>query len=219
MKKHNMVFSLKNFLFYLLGAILISFSVVMMIKSEVGLSSWDTLHYSLFLLTGMSVGVATIYVAMTFTAMVIIINKEIKYLGMTVPIVLVGFLINLFNDVVFIDFIPSTYIIQVLTYILGLSVLPFGGALLIISTFPAGVFDEFMLSLMRLFKSNKLVLIRVIMEISAVTLAIVLSSIAGEGFGMVNIGTLIFSLTVGIFVKTYLKLFEKIGLYTINQTD
>ena len=55
------------------------------------------------------------------------------------------------------------------------------------------------------------------MEISAVTLAITLSFIAGIQFGMFNVGTLIFSISVGIFVKTYLKFFESIGLYSIEQ--
>ena len=156
---------------------------------------------------------------MTFTVMVILLNKEIKYIGMTIPIVLVGLLINFFNDQVFVNFVPNSLTIQILTYTLGVTALPFGGSLLIISTFPAGVFDEFMLSMMRLFKTTKLAIIRAIMEMSAVSLAIGLSFTAGERFGMVNVGTLIFSLTVGIFIKTYLKLFERVGLYEIEQIN
>ena len=115
MKKSNMIFSKKNLFIYFLGSVVIAFSVVMMIKSEIGLSSWDTLHYSIYLLTGTSVGVATIYVAMTFTVMVILLNKEIKYIGMTIPIVLVGLLINFFNDQVFVNFVPNSLTIQILT--------------------------------------------------------------------------------------------------------
>ena len=200
---------IKNTLIYLLGTIFIAFSVVMMIKSTVGVSSWDTLHYSIHKLTGVTVGEATIIVATVFAIMVIIGNKNIKYLFMAIPIVIVGTLIDVFNLYVFVNYIPETYVLKVSTYLLGLILLPFGGALLILSSFPAGVFDEFMLTMMRVFKTNKLVLIRVIMEMSAVALAIFLGYLAGIGFGMVNIGTLIFSLTVGMFIRTYLRLFEK----------
>jgi len=219
MKPHKMVFSFKNIIIYLLGSITISFAVVMMLKSLFGVSSWDTLHYSLHKLTGITVGAATIYVALSFTIFVTIVNKDLKYIGMTIPIVLVGYLIDLFNLVILVDYLPNTISLRLLTYLIGLFLVPFGGSLLIISSFPAGVFDEFMITIMRLFKTNNLIKVRVIMEISAVLVALILGFIAGIQFGMINIGTLIFSFTVGIFIKQYLKLFERIGLYEIKQID
>ena len=219
MNNHKMEFNLKNTLIYLLGITLIAFSVVMMIKSTIGVSSWDTLHYSIHKLTDITHGRATIIVASVFTFLVIVGNKDLKYIGMAIPIVIVGFLIDVFNLHVFINYLPDTITLKILTYLVGLTLLPLGGALLILSSFPAGVFDEFMLTLMRLFKTNKLVLVRVIMEISAVALALYLGFLADIGFGMVNIGTLIFSVTVGMFVRTYLRLFEKAGLYEFEQNN
>ncbi len=217
MKKHNMIFSPKNIAFYLLGMIVISFGVVMMLKSLLGVSSWDTLHYSLHKLTGITVGEATIWVALTFTVFVTVGNKDLKYLGMAIPIFIVGNLIDLFNLTLLVNYIPKNIFLRILTYIIGFLTLPLGGSLLIISSFPAGVFDEFMLTLMKLFKSEKLILIRVIMELSAVTLAVILGFIAGIQFGMFNIGTLIFSVSVGVLVKFYLRLFASMGLYELKQ--
>lgn len=219
MKNNTMVFSVKNLLIYFLGSIIISFSVVMMKRSNIGLSSWDTLHFSLNALTGISFGTAVIFVATVFLIFVTIANKDVKYILMFIPIIFVGYVVDLFDLHVFINFMPQHIITQILTYTLGLVLLPFGGSLLIISTFPAGVFDEAMLTFMRLFKTNKMFQVRVIMEISAVALAIILGFIAGIQFGMVNIGTLIFSVSVGMFVKNYLKLFEHFGLYTMEQIN
>ncbi|MGS0971871.1 MAG: YczE/YyaS/YitT family protein [Candidatus Izemoplasmataceae bacterium] len=202
--------------FYLLGSIAIAFGVVMILRSNIGLSSWDTLHYSLHKLLGITVGTATILVASSVTLFIVIIKKEYHYFFMAVPIILVGGMIDLFNEIIFVDFSVVTWVNRVLIYALGLFLLPMGGALLIISTYPAGVFDELMLLIMKLSNSNKMTKIRVIMELSAVTLAIVLGFIAGIGFGMVNIGTLIFSLSVGVLIKLYLKLFERIGLYELK---
>ena len=219
MKSHNMIFSIKNFFIYTMGTIIIAFAVIMMKRSNIGLSSWDTLHFSLYSLMPISFGTAVFIVATIFLIFVTVANKDPKYILMFVPIVFVSFIIDIFDLYVFRDFLPETMTFRVLTYTLGLVLLPFGGSLLIISTFPAGVFDEAMLTFMRLFKTNKIVMVRVIMEISAVILAIILGFLAGIQFGMVNVGTLIFSLSVGMFIKTYLTLFEKIGLYEIEQVD
>lgn len=211
-KKHS-----KNVFIYFLGMVVIAFGVVMMLKSERGLSSWDTLHWSLHKLTGITVGQATIVVALTFTVFVILLNKNWKYLLMTISIFSVGILIDYFNLDLLSTFLPSNIFIQWLIYLVGLLLLPLGGALLIISTYPAGVFDEFMLGMMRLLKSDKLLRIRVIMELTAVTLAVILSFIAGERFGMLNIGTVIFSISIGFMLKHYLILFEKAGLYNSEE--
>jgi len=219
MKKNKMIFNAKNLFIYFIGSIIIAFAVIMMKRSDVGLSSWDTLHFSINALTGMSFGTAVIVVATIFLIFVTVANKDSKYILMFVPIVFVGYVVDLFDLYIFVSFIPNHIITRILTYILGLVLLPFGGSLLIISTFPAGVFDEAMLTFMRLFKTNKIVKVRVIMEISAVALAVALGFIAGIQFGMVNIGTLIFSVTVGMFVKTYLKFFESVGLYTIEEIN
>jgi uncharacterized membrane protein YczE len=202
--------------FYLGGSILIAFGVVMILRSNIGLSSWDTLHYSLHKLLGITIGTATIVVAFSVTLFIVITKKELHYFFMAVPIILVGGLIDFFNEIVFVDFAVTTLLNRTALYIVGLFALPFGGALLIISTYPAGVFDELMLLIMKLAKSNKMTKIRVIMELTAVSLAIIFGLLAGIGFGMVNIGTLIFSLSVGVLIKLYLKLFERIGLYELK---
>ena len=202
--------------YYLFGSILIAFGVVMILRSNIGLSSWDTLHYSLHKLLNITIGTATIVVAFSVTLFIVITKKQIHYFFMAVPIILVGGLIDLFNEVIFVDFAVSTLFNRSALYLIGLLALPFGGALLIISTYPAGVFDELMLLIMKLANSNKMTKIRVIMELSAVTLAIIFGFMAGIGFGMVNIGTLIFSLSVGVLIKIYLKLFERIGLYELK---
>ena len=204
---------------YFLGMVSISLGVVMMLRSSLGNSSWDTLHFSLHSLTGITIGTATIAVALVFTALVIWLNKSYKYLIMAIPILIVGPLIDLFNDVILVDFEATTMLIRVLSLTSGLVLLPFGGALLLISTYPAGVFDEFNLAVMRKLNMKNLIPIRVIMELSAVTAAYVFGLMAGIGFGKIHIGTLIFSFTVGIFLKLYLKLFERIGLNENQQIN
>ena len=201
-----------NVLIYALGMLVISFAVVIMLRSGIGLSSWDTLHWSLHKLTGITVGWATIVVALSFTAFITIVNRNWKYLLMTISIFSVGALIDYFNLDLLESFEPSNLFFEWLAYFTGLLLLPLGGSLLIVSSYPAGVFDEFMLTIMRLLNSDKLLKIRVIIESTAVTVAVILSFIAGEKFGMLNVGTLIFTVSVGFIIKTYLGFFEKVEI-------
>lgn len=212
-------FKLQNFLFYTFGAFSIAFGVIFMLRSNLGTSTWDTLHYALSQLLDIEIGDATIVVALFFTVLVIALNKNFKYIFMAIPIFVVGFLINYINLDLLGSFTVTTIFGRIGSYLLGLLLLPLGGSLLIVSTFPAGVFDEFNLAVMRVLKTDKLVLIRVIMEISAVLTAFIIGVFANDPQGMINIGTIIFSVTVGSFLKTYLNIFERIGLYENKQND
>jgi len=206
---------------YFLGMVSISVGVVMMLRSDLGNSTWDALHFSLTILINITMGTATIIVASIFTALVIFLNRNFKFLIMAVPIISVGILIDLFNDVILVNFEATTMFARILSLSSGLLLLPLGGSLLLISTYPAGVFDEFNLVVMRKLKMKSLVPIRVIMELSAVTTAYIFGIMAGLSFedGKIGIGTLIFAFTVGIFLKLYLKLFERIGLSENQQTN
>lgn len=216
---NKMEFKLKNFLYYIMGMISIAFAVTFMLRGNFGLSTWDSLHYSLTYAFGITLGWSTIIVAIIFTLMVIILNKNLKYLAMAIPVFIVGLLIDYVNDDLLLHFSVSSLSGRTGIFLLGLSMLPLGGSFLIISTFPAGVFDEFNIAVMRVLKSDKLVQIRVIMEITAVVIAFIISMLAGEGIGQIGVGTIIFSLTVGTFLKSYLIFFEKIGLYKSNKEN
>lgn len=215
---------LSRLLEYGAGMFFIAFGVTFMLKSNLGNSSWDTLHYSMEHLFNISFGTAMIIVAMIFTVIIIILNKSLKYLLMAIPIVIVGPLVDLTNNIFNSTVVPESLVLQIIYFLIGLLALPLGGAFLLISTYPAGVFDEFNLAVVRKLKLKSLVPTRVIMELSAVALAGVLGYLAGFElndltFGKIGIGTIVFALLIGFCLKTYLKIFERIGLYENQQTN
>ena len=209
---------------YILGMLFIAFGVSLMLKSQIGNSSWDTLHYSMEQLFKISFGTATIIVAMTVLIIVIIMNRNFKFALMAIPIVIVGPLIDVFNNLVSAQILPETLFLQIVFYFLGITLLLLGGAFLLISSYPAGVFDELNMAIIRKYKFKSLVPTRVIMELTAVLTAAILGYLAGFEysnfkFGRIGIGTIIFAFTIGIFLKIYLKLFERIGLNENKQTN
>ena len=223
-KKIKNEIKLSRVIKYLMGMILIALGVTFMLKSDIGNSSWDTLHFSLEHLLNITFGTATIIVASIFTVMVVLLNWNLKYFLIAIPIVIVGPLIDVTNHIFNSTVVPDTMLMQITYFIIGVSTLPLGGAFLLISTYPAGVFDEFNLAIVRKLKLKSLVPTRVIMELTAVALAGVLGYLAGfeiEGFtfGKIGIGTIIFAITVGIYLKAFLKLFERIGLSENQQIN
>lgn len=204
---------------YLIGLLMISLGVVFTLKSNFGNSTWDTLHYAIHKFTGWTIGTAIIFVAVVVIVIVIILNRHWKYLLMAIPVLLVGPLVDFFNDIVFVNLSPDSVIEVAILFLLGLTLLPMGGALLIISTYPAGVFDELMLAIMRLTNTKNIIIVRVIMEVTAVSMAFVLGLLAEIGRGKIYYGTLIFALSMGPIIKQLLKLFERIGLSENQQND
>jgi len=209
--------TLKNISIYTLGMFCIGFGVSLMIRSFLGVSSWDTLHYSLeHLVDGLTFGMANAFVATLATATIIYMNKNWKYILMLLPILIVAFIIDLFDKVVLVNVIYDETWQHILGYFIGLSILPLGGSLMIISKLPAGVYDEFMLAVLRKLKSNKIALVRGIIELTVVLIAVIISVLDGNGFGKLYYGTIIFSIAVGFYIKFYLSLFERIGLYELK---
>lgn len=207
---------------YVLGMLSIGVGVGLMLRSNVGVSSWDTLNYSLTELipsTLITMGVASGITATVMMMITIYLYRNWVYLVMAIPIVIVSSFIVFFNEVVYDGLEFTTIPTQILAYTAGLLMLPLGGSLMIVTKLPAGVYDEFMLAVLKTVKSSNITVVRAIIEITVVLLALVLSSIAGVGTGQINIGTLIFSLTIGLLITIYLKLFEKIGLSDGTQTE
>ena len=201
--------SMKNTIIYFVGMISIAFGVVMMLRSDLGNSSWDCLHFALHKVLPITIGNATILVAAVTTVIVIMMNRSIKYIYMAIPIFFVGLFIDLFNLVLLKDFVVETTVTQLLAFTTGIILLPMGGALLIVSTYPAGVFDELMLAIGRKLHTDKIVLIRVIMELSAVLAAFLIGLFAQFGLGKIYYGTLVFAFTVGLFVRLFVKFFQR----------
>ncbi len=199
----------KNTAYYVLGCLLIALGVVMMIRADIGTSPWDALHVAMGRTTPLTIGASTIVVAATVTLFVTFVRRRAKYLLMGVPIVLVGAAIDLFDLVIFASFWPDPLVLRSALFALALSIMPLGGALLIISTYPAGVFDESMYALMHLFKTQRLVLVRIIQDATPLTLALIITWITHRDVGTVGIGTLTFVVLVGPLLKTYVKTFRR----------
>lgn len=205
----NVTISVKNTIYYFLGCLAIALGVALVVRSELGTSPYDTLHVAIYETTPLTIGQATVLVALITTFMVMILQRHYKYLFMAIPIFMVGAFIDLFDVVLLKNFYPDAFMIKVMLFLSSLLLLPLGGALLILSTYPAGVFDELMIALMRVFKTKHMIKLRILIDISFLLLALALTLSINRNIGSLQIGTFIFIVSIGPLLKQYLKLFRR----------
>ena len=87
--------------------------------------------------------------------------------------------------------------------------------MIISSKFPAFVFDELMIMLMSIFKTKKVAMVRVAIEITGITLGIIFGFLAGVGFGAVGIGSVLMAIVLGPILSFFLKILGG----TINEEE
>jgi uncharacterized membrane protein YczE len=197
--------TVRKTIFYLLGMTLIAFGIVILLRSDLGNSAWDTFHYSISQALGVTMGWANFIVAGSATLVVSYVHKKWRYLLIVIPIVSVSLLIDLFNLHIILNNYNPTGITAYLAFLVGVVIVPYGASLLVLSTYPAGVYEELMLVIMKALNTEKIALVRISMEIIVVALALIIGFSIGIGFGVVNWGTIFISFTLGPILQYSLK--------------
>jgi uncharacterized membrane protein YczE len=197
-------FNVKETLFYLLGTVTIAFGVVMVIKSGLGTGPWDTVFIVLARrIDPLTIGVSAIIVTSLLTVLTALIRKNLTLLLMIIPILFVGTFIDLFDLVIFADFNPAG-IVRFVPYITGLFMVPLGGAMLVVTRYPAGVFEEMSLLVRDLLHFKNVFPARMLIETFPVLLSGTLALIWFSDFGAINVGTLGFIVFIGPLFQLYL---------------
>ena len=197
-------FSWRNSIIYFLGIFTVALGVVLIFRSELGAGPWDTVTYSINQITGISLGRSSIILTSFLTLFVLLYRRDLKFFAMAIPIFSIGMAIDFWDIIVFADFSVDELIFQAPLFIGGFFILTFGLALVIITKYPAFVFDELMLMLMEITGINDMRIVRIAVELFAIFSALILGYFGGFGLGAINIGTIIMALTVGIILKYFL---------------
>ena len=197
--------NLKEIAFYLLGTLVIAFGVVMVIKSALGTGPWDTVFIVLARrIAFLTIGQSAILVTGLLTVLTATLRKNKWLLLMMVPILMIGNFIDLFDLIIFKDYAPEG-IWRLLPYLGGLMLVPLGGTMLVITRYPAGVFEEATLLIRDLLKLKNIFSARMLLETFPVIVSLSLSLIWFNDNGAVSYGTLGFIALTGPFFQFYMK--------------
>lgn len=181
-------------IFYVGGFFTAAAGITTILRSDLGAGAWDTVTNNLSVLADITLGMASMSINLTIMVLIILYRKRPRFLFMVVPILMIGAFIDLWDLVIYGDYVPEGLGLRLLFYLLGTGLLTFGLSLSIVSGYPAMVFDELTLMIMDVFNSESFFKSRLAIELFAIVLASGLGFLAEIGFGAVNFGSFILAL-------------------------
>jgi uncharacterized membrane protein YczE len=210
MQNRTIKFTPKNIAFYLGGFFVVSLGVVFMLRGNLGAGAWDTVTYNLraFLQSrgsGITLGLTSMTITLTLFVIVMAYQRKWQLVFMLIPIGIMGSFIDFWDIIVFGSYIPTTFLIQLLFSVIGGVFIPLGLALIISSHFPAFVFDELTIAVMKLFRTKNLTVVRLGIEFTGISLGILFGFLAGIGFGAVNVGSIIMAIILPPMLHFFVK--------------
>lgn len=218
MKKRQFMIHL---MYYILGFFTVGFGVNLMDKSKIGLGAWDTVTFNIhaFCINNLGfneevflIGYVSAFVALIIMVAILIYRKEVKYFILLIPVFAMANVINFWYYLIFENIELSTFMYRLVFFVVGVLLLPFGLSLIVKSTFPAFVFDEWTFMMSEILHIKSFATTRLIIEITGVTIGAIFGYFAyfkefGH-FGSVSIGTIIVAFLFGPLMQFYLKLLK-----------
>ncbi len=199
-----------NIVIYLLGIFVTGLGANLIIRSSFGAGAWDAVAENLSQLSKVELAVAGGFVNLIILSFVIVYNKKLKFLIGLIPIIGIFFSIHFWDIIVLDTFYPETILLKSLFIIGGTFAISLGLGAIIISTFPAMVYDELTIALMTILKIPSFFKTRILIELFAVILASVLGYFAGIGLGVVGYGTIVISFTIGPLISFQMRWMSKL---------
>ena len=198
---------LKTFILLCLGLSLFGFGESLLIHSTIGVSPWTVLAEGLSLKLNWSVGFATFIVSVLVLSTWIFLKQK-PGLGTLLNIIIIAGMIDI--SLFLFDFSSNSYLLNILTGILGVLFVGLGSGIYLIANLGPGPRDGLMTGLQRI-TNFPIAWVRASIEISVVILGWILG-------GTVGLGTLIFAFGIGPAVALGLYLTNKISL-KLNKND
>jgi len=209
---------------YFLGIIITGLGINVLLRSALGAGAWDTVIYNLrsFANTvfqgNITLGTVSFFIYVLVLVFVMAYNKKLKFLIVFIPIFGISLAIDFWDLIVFGSYYPIEIWLRMIFYVLGALTLTLGLALMIVTRYPAMVFDELTLSMMKLLKINSFFKTRIIIELFAIFIAIIFGYLSNIGFGAVNFGSIILALIIGPMIEVQLRLLTKHTRFLFNIT-
>lgn len=214
-------FNLLNTVYYVLGFFIVGLGVNLMNLSNLGLGAWDTVTFNIhsyFLEIHnvnpefLKVGYVSAVISLLIMLAVLLYRRDVKYLIMIIPVVLMGTVINFWYYMIFDGITVDLLILKLLLFSSGVLLIPLGLVLVVKSSYPAFVFDEWTFMLSEILRIKNFAKTRLIIEIIGVSIGAIFgyfTFFATEGnFGTVSVGTIVVAFIFGPIMQFYLKVLK-----------
>ena len=199
-----------RFITFLAGVMLIGLGVSLMNKSGLGLGPWNVTDANLELWIGVTLGQASILHTLVVITLVSILNKNPKYYLSLITTALVGLAIDLWNYTILGGLLPQSLFEQIIFEIIGFLGITMGLASILITRYPAMVFDELTLTIHRMFKHLTFPTIRIFIEFSGLGIAFIYSALGGFGLGALGWSPFVLAFCFGPAIHFFKQYFQRL---------
>ncbi len=194
---------LKKIPILLIGFLLLSFGMILTMKSGLGMSSWGVLHQGVSLVSGFTFGKVTLVLGLVILVFSVLFLKSKVGIGTIVNVLLIGFLLDMFKYLI--TYEPDTYVYQGIMFIIGLIIMTLGRSIYISTKLGPGPRDGIFVGLSRITQID-VKYIKPAVEFSVLLIGFLLGQ--SMGINLVGPGTVIAVVFSGYLVQFY---FKKLG--------
>jgi uncharacterized membrane protein YczE len=197
-------------LLYATGLLTAALGVNLFFLSSLGAGAWDTVSYAFSRALPITVGTAAFLIQGLLALLVVLHHKQWKYLVVWIPIALGGAAIDFWDLVVFTGADPTSLPVRFGLFFLAAFVITLGLAMIVSTGFPATVFEELTKIGMKLFHTPSFFKIRIAIELFALVLASIVGLLSANGWGKVNVGSLVLAVAIGPLIQWQMHWFGRL---------
>lgn len=200
---------LEKYFKFLIGMVCCSLGVVIILKSDLGLSPWDVLNQGLsYTFPRITIGMANSLIG------VIVILLSLKFKqpigsGTVLNIAIIGPLIDIFNTSR-VNFADSNIVVKIIVFTIGMTIFSYGCYIYMAMGLGCGPRDGLLVALTKATKYS-IGVVKFCLE----AIALIFGFLLG---GKVGIGTVIFTLAVGPIIQFFFK-YNKVNFKEVRHRN
>jgi hypothetical protein len=198
----------KKWMISILGVIVASFSIVMSIKANFGLNAYNGLLGNISEATGLTMGIFSWTTGFLFILFNMIVSKKKKF---NWSALLVSFMFGSFIDFFYVllagDVAYESLMIRLIVFLSMIVMAGIGISLLIFSGIISPV-EEYQFAIKKIFKTS-IATAKVYSDLSFLVAAVAVSLFSHNGLGLINVGTIVVTLTTGRVIGMILELLNR----------
>jgi uncharacterized membrane protein YczE len=187
-------FNLKYTSLYVFGILALGLGVALFARANLGVAPWDTaiLNLQRLMVTNqisITIGQSSLIHTCVLLIIVLILGKRWQSLMAVIPMIAISLSIDFWDRIVLINLLSGSLDIftRIIFFLLATFLMTWGLATIIISGFPPNVYDDFHLTILRVFHIQSFALGRWIIEFMGLTIGLIYALIQGDGLGSITI--------------------------------
>ena len=218
MKLYFPAFKVKFLLVYLFGIFVLGAGVILFSRASIGAAPWDTaiLNFESLAIANniiITKGMSSLFHTSLLLLVVMLMQRKLKHLLAVIPMVLISLSIDLWDTVFFANLLTENYDFntRIIWFIVATLLMTFGLASIIISGYPPNVYDDFHLTVLKVFKIKSFSMGRWIVEFSGLSLGLVYALIENDGLGALSWLSLFLAIIFGFVIKIFVNMYKRLN--------